>query len=88
MDKTSNKLRLLYKTIWLFYIDTAKMLYHALMTTGIGHTIHIPDPQHLWQWIQVFQKVVGHQIVLTEPRTPVCEIHENLKRGTLATHMP
>ncbi len=86
IDKSTTKLGLLYKTRWLFNMETAKMLYGSLVTPyfDLGNTVYMVAPQYQLNRLQVVQNAAARLILLAEPRTPVYELHAKLEWDTLA----
>ncbi len=87
IDKSTTKLGLLYKTRWLFNMDTAKMLYSALVTPyfDMGNTVYTVASQFQLNRFQVIQNAAARLILLAEPRTPIYELHARHEWDTLAT---
>ncbi len=87
VDKTTNKLGLLYKTRWLFNEQTALMLYKSLLTPhfDFGSVIYEVAPMYQLNRLQIIQNAAARLILLADPRCPIYELHERLHIDTLAT---
>ena len=87
VEKTTNKLGLLYKTRWLFDKDTALALYKSLITPHFdyGLVLYEVAPQQELNRLQVIQNAAARLILLADPRCPVYQLHEQLNLDTLAT---
>ena len=87
VNKTTTKLGILYKTRWLFNLDTVKMLYSALIIPhfDLGNTVYAVAAQYQLNHLQVIQNAAGRLILLADSRMSIYELHENLKWDTLAT---
>ncbi len=66
IDKSTNKLGMLYKTRGLFNLETAKMLYNALILPhfDLGNTVYTVAPQYQLNRIQVVQNAAARLIRL------------------------
>ena len=87
VEKSTNKLGMLYKTRWLFNLATAKMLYNALILPhfDFGNTVYtVASQQHLNR-LQVVQNVAARLIPLADSWCSVYDLHERLGWDTLAT---
>ena len=87
VDKTTTKLGVLYKTRWLFDMETARMLYSALIVPhfDLGNTVYTVAAHYQLNRLQVIQNAAGQLILLADSRASTYEIHERLKWDTLAT---
>ena len=61
VDKTTTKLGLIYKTRWLFKMETAKMLYSSLVTSyfDLGNTLYTVAAQYQLNRLQVIQNAAA-----------------------------
>ena len=87
VDKTTAKLGVLYKTRWLFDMETARMLYCSLIVPhfDLGNTVYRVAAQHHLSRLQVVQNAAARLILLADARMPTYELHERLKWDTLVT---
>ncbi len=87
VDKTTNRLGLLYKTRVLFNEQTALMLYKALVTPHFdyGCLLYEVAPEYQLKRLQVIQNAAARLILTAEPDIPIYQLHEHLKLDTLAT---
>ncbi len=87
VDKASNKLKLMYKTRWMFDQETALTLYKSLITPYLdyGSIIYEIAPEYQLKRLQVIQNSAARLILVTEPACPIYTLHERLKLDTLAT---
>ncbi len=87
IDRTTNKLGLLYKTRALFDEKTALMLYKALITPHFdyGCLLYEIAPEYQLKRLQVIQNAAARLILTAEPDTPIYQLHERLHLDTLAT---
>ena len=87
VDKTTNKLKLMYKTRWLFDQQTALILNISLITPyfDFGAIVYEVAPEYQLRRLQVIQNSAARLILVTEPTCPVYQLHEQLRLDTLAT---
>ena len=84
VNKTTDRLGLLYKTRWLFDESTALSLYKALISPPIdfGSTIYEVAPEYQLRRLQLVQSVAA---LVEQPGLSTYAMHEKLKLDTLAT---
>ena len=87
VEKTTNKLRLLFKTRWLFDEKTALMLYKSLIVPHFdyGSVVYEIAPEYQLKRLQIIQNAAARLILLEEPKCPVYQLHEKLNLDMLAT---
>ena len=87
VDRTTTKLGVLYKTRWLFDLNTAKMLYSALIVPhfDLGNTVYSVAAKYQLKRLQVIQNAAARLILLADSRASTYELHEKLGWDTLAT---
>ena len=87
VEKTTNKLGLLYKTHWLFDKDTALMLFKSLITPHFdyGAVLYEVASQKELNRLQIVQNAAARMILLADARCPIYQLHEQLHLDTLAT---
>ena len=87
VDKTTTKLGMLYKTRWLFDLETTQMLYSALISPyfDLGNTVYRVAAQYQLQRLQVIQNAAARLILLADSSMSTYDLHENLNWDTLAT---
>ncbi len=87
VEKTTAKLGMLYKTRWLFDLETAKMLYSSLIAPyfDLGNTIYVVAAQYQLSRLQVVQNAAARLILLADSTISTYDLHETLKWDTLAT---
>ena len=80
IDKSTNKLGMLYKMRWLFNLETAKMLYNALILPhfDLGNTVYTVAPQYQLKTISVVQNAAAWLILLADPRCSAYDLHKQL----------
>ena len=78
---------MLYKTRWLFDLDTARMLYCALIAPhfDLGNMVYTVAAQNQLNRLQVIQNAAAWPIMLVDARCPTYDLHEWLKWDTLST---
>ncbi len=87
VEKSTAKLGMLYKTRWLFDLETAKMLYSALIAPyfDLGNTVYVVAAQYHLSRLQVIQNAAARLILLADSTMSTYDLHESLKWDTLAT---
>ncbi len=86
VDKVLKRLGLLYKTRWLFDLETAKMLYQTLILPhfDFGDVVYSVVPQYQYDRLQKIQNAACRLILLSDPYQSVYQLHEQLGLDTLA----
>ena len=87
VDKSTNRLGLLYKTRYLFDETTALMLYKSLITPHFdyGCIIYKVAPQYQLNCLQIVQNAAARLILKADSDSPIYALQEQLKLDTLST---
>ncbi len=85
VDKTTNKLGLLYKTRWLFDKQTALALYKSLITPLLDYGSILYEIAPQYAGLQIIQNAAARLIMTADARCPIYQLHEDLHLDTLAT---
>ena len=87
VDKTTNKLGLIYKTRWLFDESTALVLFKSLIVPHFdyGSVIYEVALEYQLRRLQINQNAASRLVLLAEPDCPIYRLHERLHLDTLAT---
>ena len=80
VDKTTNRLGLLYKTRVLFDQNTALMLYKSLITPHFdyGCVLYEVAPAYQLKRLQTIQNAAARLILCAQPDTAIYQLHEHL----------
>ena len=78
VDKACNKLKLMYKTCWLFDQDAALTPCKCLITPYFdsGSIMYEIALEYQLKHLQVIQYSAARMILVTEPTCPIYQMHE------------